>query len=113
MKVRGDTVWFEHINHGLPGTWVGDFDNSGNEPTLIDGVEWVPQWDGRISDAYTAEGGFLPAESDVWVSVRRLSARGRVVVVEWPRDDNDYTFTMMLDDDQQPGAAWYEVELLW
>jgi CubicO group peptidase (beta-lactamase class C family) len=111
VKVRGNTVWFEHINHALPGAWVGDLD-SGNEPTLIDGVEWVPQWDGRISNAYTAEGG-LPAERDVWVVVLRHSARGRVLLVERPCEANDYTFTMMLDDDVLPGAAWYEVELRW
>ncbi len=113
VKVRGDKVWYEHISHSLPGAWVGDTDHTGNEPTVVNGVEWIPQWDGRISDAYTAEGGFLPAERDVHVAVRVISVRGRVVKVEHPSEDNDYTFTMMLDDDQQSGAAWYEVQLDW
>ena len=112
VKVREDKVWFEHISHALPGTWVTDTDHTGNEPTVVNGVEWIPEWDGRISNAYTVEGGIWPL--DVWfVAPHVLSARGRVFVVEQASEDNDFTFTLMLDDDQQPGAAWYEVELRW
>ncbi|MBT8484782.1 MAG: tetratricopeptide repeat protein [Phycisphaerae bacterium] len=114
VKVRGDKVWFEHINHSLPGTWVGDSDDSGNEPTIIDGVEWIPQWDGRISDAFTADRELLPTEGHhVHVMFVRASIRGKLVMVEQPSEDNDYTFTMMFDDDVLHGAAWYEVELLY
>jgi hypothetical protein len=110
VKVREDKVWFEHISHALPGTWVTDTDHTGNEPTVVNGVEWIPEWDGRISNAYTVEGGIWPL--DVWfVASHVISARGRVFVVEQASEDNDFTFTLMLDDDQQPGAAWYEVEL--
>lgn len=111
IKVRGDQVWFEHISHSLPGAWTGA-DNTGNKPTIVNGVEWVPQWNGRISDVHTVEGGIWPLE--VWhVAVIRLAARGTVVVVEQASEDNDWTFTLLLDDDQQPGAAWYEVQLHW
>lgn len=112
VKVRGDKVWFEHINHALPGTWAGATDRTGNEPTLVNGVEWIPEWDGRISNAYTVDGGIWPL--DVWhVSFIEVSARGRVFVVEQASEDNDYTFALMLDDDQHSGAAWYEIQLLW
>ena len=112
VRVRGDEVWFERINHSLPGAWVADNDHTGNEPTLVNGVEWVPEWEGRTSNRYTVDGGIWPL--DVWhVMVTWSSARGRVVVVEQASEANDYTFTLMLDDDQQPGAAWYEVQLRW
>lgn len=112
VKVREDRVWLEHISRALPGTWVTDTDHSGNEPTIVNGVEWIPEWDGRHSRGYTVEGGIWPL--DVWhVATNELSARGRVIKVEQASEDNDFTFTLMLDDDQQPGAAWYEVQMNW
>ncbi len=112
VKVRGDKVWLEHISHALPGTWVGDTDQTDRQPTIVNGIEWIPEWDGRISDVYTVEGGIWPI--DVWfVSCHEVSCRGRVFVVEQASEDNDFTFTLMLDDEQQSGAAWYEVELRW
>ncbi len=143
VKVRGDTLWYEHRNYVLPGTWVGDSDNSGNEPTVVNGVEWAPQWEakerqperveesepvntdfttcgaqqaefsGAISSAYTAAGGLLPAGSAVDVSAVAVSARGKAVVLEHPSEVNDYTLSVLLDDDQQHGAEWYEVQLRW
>jgi len=113
VKVRGSTLWYEHLNHAMPGAWVGDVDYSGNEPTVVNGVDWVPQWDGKTSKAYTAAGGLLPAESAVTVTAVAVSARGRVVVLEQPSEKNDYTLSLLLDDDTQNGANWYEVQLRW
>ena len=42
-----------------------------------------------------------------------VSARGRVVVLEQPSEKNDYTLSLLLDDDTQNGANWYEVQLRW
>ena len=97
----------------MPGAWVGDVDYSGNEPTVVNGVDWVPQWDGKASKAYTVTGGLLPAESALTVTAVAVSARGRVVVLEQPSEKNDYTLSLLLDDDTQNGANWYEVQLRW
>ncbi len=113
VKVRGNTLWYEHLNYALPGAWVGDYDHSGNEPTVVNGVKWVPQWDGKTSKAYTAAGGLLPANSAVTVTAVAVSARGKVVVLEQPSEKNDYTLSVLLDDDRQHGAEWYEVQLRW
>ena len=106
VRLRGDTLWYEHIDHALPGAWVGDSDRSGNEPTVVNGVEWIPQWDGRFSTQHTAAGGLLPAESAVSVTAVAVSARGRVVLLEQPSEENDYTLSVLLDDSQQGGAEW-------
>jgi CubicO group peptidase (beta-lactamase class C family) len=113
VKVRGDTMWYEHLNHAVPGAWVGDDDHSGDEPTVVNGVEWVPQWDGKTSEAFTAAGGLLPAARAVTVTAVAVSARGKVAVLAQPSEKNDYTLSVMLDDDPQDGAEWYEVQLRW
>ena len=111
--MRGNTLWYEHLNHALPGAWVGDSDHTGHEPTVVDGVEWVPQWEGKTSKAYTAAGRLLPANSAVTVTAVADSARGRVVVLEQPCEKNGYTLSLLFDDDRQDGAEWYEVQLRW
>jgi hypothetical protein len=113
VKLRGDTLWYEHIAHVLPGAWKSDADHNGSEPTVVNGVEWIPQWDGRFSTEHTAAGVLLPAESDVSVTAVAISARGRVVLLEQPSEENDYTLSVLLDDDRQDGAEWYEVQLRW
>ncbi len=112
VKLRADTLWYEHIAHVLPGAWVDHSDQSGNEPTVVNGVEWIPQWDGRFSTEHTVAGVLLPAESAVSVTVVAISARGRVVLLEQPSEENDYTLSVLLDDPQS-GAEWYEVQLRW
>ncbi len=113
VKLRGDTLWYEHVDYALHGAWVGNSDHNGNEPTVVNGVEWIPQWDGRFSTEHTAAGWLLPAESAVSVTACAVSARGRVVLLEQPSEENDYTLSVLLDDNQQGGAEWYEVELRW
>ncbi len=66
VKVRGNTLWYEHRNYAVPGAWVDHDDHSGNEPTVVNGVKWVPQWDGKTSRAYTAAGGLFPPASALW-----------------------------------------------
>ncbi len=113
VKVRGNTLWYEHRNYAVPGAWVGDYDHSGNEPTVVNGVKWVPQWDGKTSKAYTAAGGLLPANSAVTVTAVAVSARGKCAVLEQPSEKNGYTLSVLLDDDRQDDAEWYEMHLCW
>ncbi len=113
VKLRGDTLWYEHVAHALPGAWVGSSDDDGNEPTVVNGVEWLPQWDGRFSTEHTVSGAGLPAEGAVSVTAVAVSARGRIVLLEQPSEENDYTLSVLLDDNRQVGAAWYEVQLRW
>ncbi len=112
VKVRGNTLWYEHRQYAMPGAWVDDSDHSGNEPTFVNGVEWLPQWVGKNSRAYTAAGGLLPADRAVTVMAVGFGARGAVAVLEQPSEKNDYTLSVLLDD-PPGGAEWYEVQLRW
>ncbi len=55
----------------------------------------------------------MSAGSAVTVTAVAVSARGKVVVLEQPSEKNDYTLSVLLDDDPQRGAEWYEVQLRW
>ena len=55
----------------------------------------------------------MPAKSAATVTAVAVSARGKVVVLEQPSEKNDYTLSVLLDDDRQHGAEWYEVQLRW
>ncbi|MEM7244443.1 MAG: serine hydrolase [Acidobacteriota bacterium] len=112
VKLRGDSLWFEHLNHARPGAWTGKREHDGNEPTFVDGVEWLPQWDGKTSKPLTTASG-LPAERPVTVTAVAVDARGKVVVLEQPSVKNDDTLSVLLDDDRERGATWYEIHLHW
>ena len=113
VKVRGSQVWFEHITHARPGEWASGIDHSGSQPTFVNDSKWHPEWNGRISKPFGIEKGALPDGEDVHVSVRSLEARGNVKIVEQASKANDFTVTILLDDDREMGADWYEIELLW
>ena len=112
VKVRGETIWIEHISGARPGVRSTRAHHTESAPIMVNGAEWSPVWNGRVSQAHTVAGGVWPV--GVWfVAINTLSARGRVVTVGQASEENDYTFTLMLDDAQHSGPGWYEVELRW
>ena len=113
LKVSGNKLWYEHRNYQLPGTWVDHDDASGNEPTFVNGQAWYPEWDGGTSRPYTATAPLLPEHTVVKVTAVTVRGRGKVNVIEQPTEQNDYTLGVLLDDDPQDGAQWYEIHLRW
>jgi hypothetical protein len=112
LKIRGNELWFEHRNFVPPGQWVDHVDASGNEPTYINREAWVPKWNGDVSIPYAAKARLLPEGSQFEVRLMTPQDRGgSVTILEQPSARNDFTLSILLDDDFPSGAAWYQVEL--
>lgn len=111
LKIRGNEVWFEHRNFELPGKWVNDFDASGDEPTYINTEAWTPKWSGNVSLPYAAKARLLPEGAQFDVRLVTPQDRGSVAVLQQPSAQNNFTLSVLLDDDLSPGAAWYQVEV--
>ena len=111
LKIRGNELWFEHRNFVLPGKWAGDFDESGDEPTYVNNEAWAPKWNGGVSLPYAAKTRLLPEGSQVDVRFVTPQDRGTVTILEQPSAQNNFTLSILLDDDLANGAAWYQVEL--
>jgi hypothetical protein len=111
LKVRGNEIWFEHRNFVLPGKWVDHFDDSGNEPTYINSEAWVPRWTGDLSAPFVSKNRLLPEGSQFDVRLVTPQDRGSITVLEQPNAQNNFTLSVLLDDDLAVGAAWYQVEL--
>ncbi len=113
VKIRAGSLWYEHIADALPGAWMGASGHGGTKPTVVNGTDWTPDWDGRTSTEYRAPDALPPADTAVSIAAAAISARGRVVLLEQPSKENDYTLSVLFDDTRHPGAAWYEVQLRW
>jgi hypothetical protein len=111
LKIRGNELWIEHRNFVLPGKWVDHTDASGNEPTYINSDAWVPKWNGDVSLPYAAKARLLPEGSQFDVRLVTPQDRGSVTILQQPSAQNDFTLSILLDDDFANGAAWYQVEL--
>ena len=111
LKIRGNELWIEHRNFVLPGKWVGHSDASGNEPTYINSDAWVPKWNGDVSLPYAAKARLLPEGSQFDVRLVTPQDRGSVTILQQPSAQNNFTLSILLDDDFANGAAWYQVEL--
>jgi hypothetical protein len=88
-----------------------DSDASGNEPTYINSEAWAPKWSGDVSLPYVFKARLLPEGSQVDAKLVTPHDRGSVTILEQPSAQNNFTLSILLDDDSVPGAAWYQVEL--
>ena len=111
LKIRGNQLWFEHRNFVLPGKWVDESDASGNEPAYINSEAWAPKWGGEVSLPYVFKARLLPEGSQVDAKLVTPHDRGSVTIPQQPSAQNNFTLSILLDDDSVPGAAWYQVEL--
>ena len=111
LKIRGNELWFEHRNFVLPGKWVDDSDASGNEPTYINGEAWAPKWSGNVSLPYAGKTRLLPDGAQFDARLVTPHDRGSVTILQQPSAQNNFTLSVLLDDDFANGAAWYQVEL--
>jgi hypothetical protein len=112
VKIQRNNVWFEQESW----QW-GDKD----EPTLINGKPWHPEWLGEASDAQNSDPylGLQPAfapKNPASIKLTKVAGRGEVEISQLPTPENHETLSIHLDDSdaaQFPGADWYEVTIEW
>jgi len=114
IKIKGDELWYEHHQWDLPGKW---WDRGGNikhdEPTYINGTAWKPQWQERISKPYRLKQAVPLQEAKNLIKVTKITGTGSVTIAEMPKQANDYTLSILLDDSRYGGAQWYEFVIQW
>ena len=107
LKMRDNKVWWEHEQGGWPGDPEG-----ANEPTFINGIAWRPQWEGSNSSVFEALAPVFRRKSPVQVALNKLSGRGEAAISELPTPANNNTLSVYFNDEES-GADWYEVSILW
>ncbi len=111
--ISGDKIWFDHSggSGSAPGLHKGEF------ATRLNGEDWTPEWEGKVSRKFDAEVG-LPAAGIVEMSCNHKKGRGHAKVLEQPSLENDYTAKVGLYDVGKKGkkfssAQFIDFELSW
>jgi hypothetical protein len=108
VKVQGHKVWYEHESWDLPGRWQGR-----DEPTIINGKTWRPEWNGETSVAFESLKPAFNPQSPEETRLTKLTGRGEVTISQMPSPENNQTLAIHFDDAPFQGAAWYEVVVNW
>lgn len=107
IKIRGNRIWYEHEMGTLPGD-----PGSRNEPTIINGRAWRPEWRGEICVAFDGLEPVFEPRSPASVKLTKLAGRGGAAISEMPTPENNRTLSIYFNDDEG-GADWYEVMIEW
>jgi hypothetical protein len=130
LVIQGSTLQWHHFDFCAPGLWDG-----ANVPTTISttlngtvemsDVEWIPDWPSvysstcgiagvvdfpAFSSAFTSLTPALPS-APVNVTLTPIQARGTVSIVQNPSSENGNTLIVEFNDDPEPDAATYQVQL--
>jgi RNA polymerase sigma factor (sigma-70 family) len=116
LILKGATAQWRHFEFAAPGRI-----NGRNEPTIINGVSWTPQWDDSdmdkevrveksMSDKFEQIQPSIP-NAPMTVSLQKIRCRGDATIAQQPSADNDFTTIVDFDDNAAAGAAWYQVTL--
>ncbi len=103
LKIRGEEVWFDHTKGAFrrPGLHNGVF------PTYINTTtEWMPVWNGNVTEPFDADAGLPTAEPAPELEIRSEEGRGYAEVVEQPTAENDFTATIVLRDERRGGGGF-------
>lgn len=117
LIIQGNTLQWHHLPGGaaVGRHWGG----SGNEPTMVDGLEWYPDWPEpppatidyeAWSSVYTDFAPPLPASS-VQVELVALQVRDYLGIYGLPWSGNEYALTVEVDDPSS-GPDWCEFEVI-
>jgi beta-lactamase regulating signal transducer with metallopeptidase domain len=114
IKINNNELWYEHYNYNLPGQWWNRADNiKYDEPTYINGTAWKPEWQARISKPYRLKQSIPLKENKNQIRLTKIAGRGSVSFTEMPQEVNNYTLSILLDDNRYDEAQWYEFVIQW
>lgn len=114
------TARWEHFDFAAPGRLECNL-GAVEQPTTLDGDVWFPMWPdvpdcenrdcgGCSSSMYFALHQPIP-NAELFPHLNVLQARGLCSMVEWPVVENGYRVVVEFNDNDWPGADWYEFEL--
>jgi hypothetical protein len=101
IKVSGNKLWIEHEQFQRP------------QRILLNGKLWIPQWTTNVSAPYEGlQPPFAPRDPRK-IKVSKKAGRGTVTITEMPSAENDQTLSIRIDDNEQPGADRYAIQVSW
>jgi len=101
LKVRQGELWIEHQSWKKP------------DQITVDGIPWIPVWDGKRSDKFTAFKPPLAPFGSAPIVVRKQKGRAELEVKERPSPANNQTLTLRLSDEEIGGATEVELRISW
>jgi hypothetical protein len=115
LVIQGSTLNWYHYDHQAPGKWNGN-----NYPVTINasldgGPVTTAQWYEPQASSSTVPGVLtdlspaVPATENVTLTV--VKVRDSLSIVQAPNAGNGYTTIIEFNDNQSPGATWYEAKL--
>lgn len=115
IYIKGNKICIQHMLNQFIGKY-----NDSDYPVLINGNNvWKPVWNEAISNEYVFPQG-VPAlpTSGTWdetnMSVKYVTTGlGRIEVVAYPSEENNYTLVIKADDHLPSGAHWYFFDIDW
>lgn len=120
LVLDDDTVQWFHLTHAAPGRHLC-VDGVPIEPTIINNLEWFPQWpddpdcENRgclcFSDMLKDSDPFLPNEAPLQVTLTPIDCRQDCTIVVFPGEVNGYRLVIEFDDKAVGGSAWYEIQI--
>ncbi len=120
LHLQGNTAQWFHIDAAAPGRHPDDDGNKRIEPTVINGVEWFPVWPDEpdlqnrdcmcFSDVFE---GVVPSLTSTAsdFNLEMIQVRQVAFIAQHPAAENDFTLTIMFDDNSAGGSFDYIVEL--
>jgi len=122
LIVRDGTLQWEHFENAAVGRHQGNVPTTVTTTlegrTIMDHVEWFPQWshptDQIRHHEFSSVFADLTPEFPKFEQIVRLSllqVRREVTIVQQPSVDNDYTLIVEFDDNYASGSEMYTVRL--
>jgi hypothetical protein len=101
VKVSGNKLWIEHEDFQLP------------KRIIVNDKVWIPQWTTNVSAPYEGlQPPFAPRDPGK-IKVSKKAGRGTVTITQRPSAENDQTLGIRIDDNEQPGADRYTIQVTW
>ena len=115
LILRSNTAQWFHLDFAAPGRHLFV-----NEPTIINGTEWFPEWpdvpnrENRschcFSDIFDGVEPPLPL-ADVPIDLRIIQSRFETSIIQFPEESNDFTLIIEFNDNPPSGSDWYIIEI--
>jgi hypothetical protein len=111
LAIRSNTARWLNLEYNVPGVH-----GTTSRPTIINRSMWFPTWTkdpagtGSLSDEFTHVTPPLPL-TPMTATVKPITARGQISIIQQPTADNQYTLIVEFDDSVAAGAADYVAEI--
>jgi len=120
LHLRGNTAQWFHVDFSAPGRHHDNDPNKRREPTVINDVEWYPDWPDQpdsannhckcLSSIFEGVDPLIPNVANNF-NLELIQAREYAGIVQYPAAENEFTLIIEFDDNSEGGSDDYIVKL--